>query len=467
MILNEKTMPFENEFASYKPLRRLLDSTKVQSLQSRLKIKKKDPQQEKELEKYLIQKSSLPQSKWAPDMVLAIDGSYQPVPAENGFPGAEYGYITVASVLILLNEIKKLSKNEFIDPRKFRETEKASTIDSVFPGCNVIIDAEKSAKSSMRKALFEELKNSTIFSEGETLLDTYEALLKIKLDRDIQNRNTNKPKSPIEGIDADMTYDYGEYKCPLTNETLYSTDAMRLHELLNDSGSNGEMYGQIMLMLEKLWLVHILRAFERKKWLPTLRRIAFVLDGPLACFSTWSWLNKSIIEELSRINSLQKSVNGQDLLIIGIEKSGTFYNHFSKLDTNENGNQGKFPINTAFLLSDEYIKKNIIYSESQKPYGEDTYFGRKIFYKTSCGYRIVPVIAYFNEKNQDPQSIDISQFTRLADVMNLLDDLVSSRYADSITPLISAHAEAAIPLNLGKRLFEDIARELAEKPVHG
>jgi hypothetical protein len=38
--------------------------------------------------------------------------------------------------------------------------------------------------------------------------------------------------------------------------------------------------------------------------------------------------------------------------------------------------------------------------------------------------------------------------------------LVSSRYPNSVSPLISAHAEAAIPLNLWTRIFEDIAREI-------
>ena len=46
--------------------------------------------------------------------------------------------------------------------------------------------------------------------------------------------------------------------------------------------------------------------------------------------------------------------------------------------------------------------------------------------------------------------------------MNLLDMLVSSRHPNSVSPLISAHAEAAIPLNLGKRIFEDIAREIRD-----
>ncbi len=49
--------------------------------------------------------------------------------------------------------------------------------------------------------------------------------------------------------------------------------------------------------------------------------------------------------------------------------------------------------------------------------------------------------------------------------MNVLDELVSSRYPNSISPLVSAHAEAAIPLNLGKRIFDDIAREIRDKSL--
>lgn len=453
-------MGFEGEFASYEPLRRLLDSDKVKALESRLRIRKQDESDEHDFESSITHKKDLNESPIQPDLVLAIDGSNIAAKAENGFPGAEFGYITIASVLIDLKLIKELEKVDFIEPKKFRETEKASTIDSVFPGCNVIIDTEKDAKASLRRALFEELKSNTVFSEGETLLETYEHLLKIKREHFSDSR---PPKSPIENFEGDMTYGYGEFKCPHTNEPLYSTDALRLHELMNPSGSNGELFGQIMSTIEKLWLVHILRAFEYKGWLPTLRRVAFIMDGPLAVFSTSSWLTKAINYEITRINELQRKINGQDLLIIGIEKSGTFYNHFIDIDTTKDGITDKFPKQSALLLDDSYIKRNIIFSESTKPYGQDTYFGRKFFYKTSNGQKIVPVVAYFNKHQRNMDTAKPEQFSRLADVMNLLDKLVSSRYPNSVSPLVSAHAEAAIPLNLGKRIFEDIAREIRDK----
>lgn len=451
-------MGFEGEFASYEPLRRLLDSEKVKALQKRFRIREQFEETD-EFDKDIVNKDNLTQSNYIPDLTLAIDGSNIAAKAENGFPGAEFGYVTVSSVLIDLKKVKSLEENQFISPKEFRETEKASTIDSVFPGCNVILDNEKSANSSLRRALFEELKNNNIFTNGETLLDTYEYLFRTKREKFSES---SLPKSPIDGVEEKMTYDYGEYVCPHSGEALFSTDALRLHELMNPGGSNGEMFGQIMSTLEKLWLIHILRAFEKKDWLSTFRRVAFIMDGPLAVFSTSSWLTKVIHYELKRINDIQKKINGTDLLIFGIEKSGTFFNHFTEIDTTKEGNTDKFPKQSAFLLTDDYIKKNIIFSESKKPYGQDTYFGRKLFYKTKSGQKIVPVVATYNDYHSNLATANINQFPRLADILDLLDNLVSSRYPNSVSPLISAHAEAAIPLNLGKRIFEDIAREIRE-----
>lgn len=461
-------MGFENEFASYEPLRRILDSPKVQSLQDRLRVRKRDEKENgrEEFEGNIINKAAL-SSDFIPDYVVAIDGSWQASPIENGFPGAEFGYITISAVLIIEKAVREFAKQEFIDPKKFRETEKASTIDTVIPGCNVIIKGEKSAKASMRKALFEEIQNTRAFEEGETLLETYEHLFRIKQEKDKELGGGNKPQSPIDGVDKEMTYGFGQYDCPHSGEQLYSTDAMRLHELMKDGGTNGEMYGQIMQMFEKLWLIHILRSFEKKNWLNLLDRVAFVLDGPLACFSTWSWINKSIITELARINELQKNQTGKELLIFGIEKSGTFYNHFEEVDTKVDGTTDRFPNQSALPLTDKYIKKNIIFSEGSKhQYGEDTYFGRKLFYKTKTGYRIIPVLAFFSTYQQNLETASTDQFPRLGDLMNVLDELVSSRYPNSVSPLVSAHAEAAIPLNLGKRIFDEIAREIRNKSLH-
>ena len=442
---------------SYEPLRRLLSNDRIEALQTQIKVKNEIEQTD--WEEKTISLSDLETSDWEPQLIIAIDGDHSKSKIYNGFPGAEVGYITVSTIVILLDKIKELEKEKFIDPKKFRETEKPTSIDSLFVGCNVILDGENSAKSSMRRILFEEMQKTSIFQNTETLLETYEVLLKIKRDRQTSNRS---PKCPHDNCEEDLKEGYGEYSCDSCGGKLYSTDALRLHELMNPSGTNGEMYGQIKETFKKIQLIHLIRSFEKKpEWFGTLRNIAFFMEGSLTVFSTASWLAKSFREELERINKKVRENCNQDLLILGIERTGNFVNHFADIDTKKDGTDDNFPNQSVFLPTNDYIKKNIVLNDNPDfVYLEDTAFGRKFFYKTKAGYRVVPSIATYSEYQRNPLMAAEKQFPRLADCLVLLDKLVSSRYENSVMPLATAHAEAAIPLNIGKRIFDDIAKQI-------
>lgn len=453
-------MGFQNEFASYEPLRRMRDSQAVKELESRIRIQtfnKSDI-----VKNRFISANELIGSDTSIDYVVAIDGSNIAVNPEKGYPGAEIGYLTVTAVLLDMGKIRKVAEERFPDPVELREAESTSSFEGVFPGCNTLIDNECDDKASLRRVLFETLQKHNLFSDGETLLETYEYLLQFRM----QNLGS-LPKSPISGFeDKEMTYGIGVYQCQHSGCDLFSTDAMRLHELLNPIGSSGEMYNQIMSVIEKLMLVNILRNFERKNWLIELQNIAFVMDGPLAVFSVASWLAGAISKEIDRINEKQKKITGLDMMILGIEKSGLFAAHFEQLDSIVNQDHlEELDIKpySIMLLDDVYIKANIKPSISPKPYGEDTYFGRKIFYKTKLGHRIVPVLCCFNDEQRNLKTANTNQFARLKDITHLLDELSSNRYENSISALISAHAEAAIPLNIGTKVFEEIAKKIPKR----
>ena len=451
-------MPFQGERASYAPLKRIVDNPRIKELMKDWKIQEREVHEETwKNETLCFNRDFL--SLNVPNLILAVDGSRAESDIKNGFPCATVGYVTVASVLLDMKKVREVEASDFIDPVAVRQTETVSSIEAVFPGANIIAIGEKNAKSTFRRVLFETLKRNQIFSGCETLLDTYEYLFKLKRGKG----DNNPPKSPIDGMEGEkMQYGYGEYVCEKSGEALFSTDALRLHELMNNSTSNADMFTQTMDTLEKLWFVHVLRSFEQNNWLPILHKIAFVLDGPLAVFGTSSWLTKVIGEEITRINNLQKKYSHQDMIIIGVEKTGAFVNHFESIDTGSEGEKEQFPRKNALLLNDNYIKRNIIFSaiENGKPYGQDTYFGRKLFYKTSNGQRIVASVATYTKEQADISTAYREQFPRLADIMNLLDKVYSSRYPNAILPLVSAHAEAAIPLHLGNAIFEKMAKEL-------
>ncbi|MBI1763682.1 MAG: DNA double-strand break repair nuclease NurA [Acidobacteria bacterium] len=452
-------MPYEGEFAQYRSLRRLAESEKVKQLLGAYKIRLATGATAS-LDK--LQAAELPLSKWQPDWVLAVDGSHHEVQVKNGFPGAEASYLTIASVLLDVEKIRQLDQNRPVDPKVFRTTEQAESIDWAFPGSNVIAAGEQSAKDSLRKALFEVLGAKRMSEDSESLLETYEALLAHK------PQNTREQRCPYEDCpiqDGEYVRGQGKYTCNCQlSQTLYATDALRIHEGMNPAGTNGKMFAEIMQVLERVWVVHILRTLEQKNWLSSLRKLAIVIDGPLAIFGHPAWLSQSISKELTRINALVKeATDGQELLLIGIEKTGEFVEHFKQLDTDEEGNSGQFPLNSIALLTDSYIKQNIIFSESPKPYGRDTYFGRKFFYKTSSGAQIVAMLPFLAEAHENLNTAELWQFPRLTDAIGLLNQLVSSRYPNALSPLVAANAEAAIPLNLGKKVLERLAKELISK----
>lgn len=444
---------------SYEPIRRLLSNAKIQELQSQIRVNKNV--EHANWNEQTIKLSDLDQSSWTPKLLIAIDGDYSKSTIQNGYPGAEIGYVTLSTVVIILDKVRELEKQQFIDPKKFRETEEPTSIDSLFVGCNVVLTGEDSAKSSMRKMLFDQFKTRQVFGNSESLLDTYEYLLRERM------TGGRASKCPHDNCEADYQFNSGEYTCDDCGGKLYSTDALRLHELLNSSGTSGEMYGQIKETFKKLQLVHLLRSFEQTpKYYSLLRDIAFFVEGTLAVFSTASWLAIPIRAELERLNAKVNEEFGSSLIIIGIERTGNFVNHFSDIDILQKDSENYFPNQSAFLLTNQYIKKHIVFNDRPDfVYLKDTAFGRKIFYKTNAGHRVVASIATYNNYQSNPETAFPAQFPRLIDILQLLDKLVSNRYENSVTPLATAHAEAAIPLNLGKSIFDKIAREINANSV--
>jgi hypothetical protein len=445
-------MPYEGEYANYNPLRRIVETEHVKQLLSRCKVCNQEDASLPLLQPVIVSDCL----DVLPRLVLAIDGSNAEVPVVNGYPGAKVGYCTVASVLIDLALVNELDFDRPIDPKKFRETEKASTIDAALPGSNVVTRRQTSARVSFREELYDLFQNTVIDEDDRIpLIETYESLLLWK-PHDLQKC----PYSETNGCQELLYIPRGSIECLGCKQPVFSTDALRIHERFNDLGTNGETFAYVRQVWERILLVHLLRCFEKRNMLKEMDKVAFFIDGPLAVFGPPAWLSEAISKELKRINAVVFKETGKDLIIVGIEKSGEFVPHFDEIDNTETEGQTLFPPCSFVLLTDKYIKKRIHPSTSERRYGKDTYFGRKIFYKTKNGSRIVASIPFLNDKQDTIDSDDISLYPRFSAVCALLDRLVSSRYPNAISPIISAHAEASIPLNLGAKVLKQLAQAL-------
>ncbi len=377
-------------------------------------------------------------------VVVALDGSsiYQRIPAR--LPATEAGLLSIAIVRIdmrRLENLAQLPESRAVDPVQLRSTEDASTLQVALPGRNA-----QSTKGQTSRDWFRDTVQGVLESGhfgGETLADTLHGLLGKK--RDIKCPNLvcdSRPLTPPPGQMRSRCHDCG-------TEILLS-DALRAQEIFSDEQSCGDAHGRIRQAFEILCLVNLLRGLaQTENGRAALRRIAFVLDGPLAAFSTIAALQPGVLRELKQIDRL---LSPGRLLVMSAVKTGAFVQHFSELDEAP-APDSRIPRGMAFLPDDDYIRANIIARTTDQPWGQITYFGRPLVVKTRDGQRLFLNLAQPGAKpplTNQPRPAVLNEAIATADRLGV--------GHHEFLPLRRAHAKAAIPLRIGTAIIESLAR---------
>ena len=383
-------------------------------------------------------------SRQARPVVVALDGSsiYHRIPAR--LPCTEAGLISVAIVRIdvqRLEELPRLPLSRATDPVALRETEHASTLQLALPGRNARSASGLASREWFRHEIQANLETGHF--GGENLASTLHALLGDP--RDIRCPNLEcsaRPLTPKPGMMRSACSECG-------SEVLLA-DALRAQEIFGDEQPCGDAHGRIRQALEILSLMNLLRELVKlENGRRALRRIAFVLDGPLAAFSTIAALQPGVLRELRRID--QRLSPGRLLVMSGV-KTGAFVQHFSELDEAPEPDS-RIPDGTAWLPDDQYIRENIVARTTDQAWGMITYFGRPLVVKTHQGQRLLLNLA---QPEADPPLTDAARPRVLDEAIATAARLGVGRH--EFLPLRRAHAKAAIPFRAGAAIIESLAR---------
>ena len=124
------------------------------------------------------------------------------------------------------------------------------------------------------------------------------------------------------------------------------------------------------------------------------------------------------------------------------------------------GPRQRLPNCTALAPDIDYIHKHIVLRPlDAKPYGEATYYGRKVLYKNQAGQHSVVMTPIVNEHGKDPRCVAEDAYPRIGEALDIMDELSTYLYKDGFAPLVRAHAHAAIPLKAGARILAEIFSE--------
>ena len=437
-------MPYENEYATGESLWRLLDNESVKQFQGEILVRNA-PEPHEFPPRLNIKRESSPVNR-----IIAIDGSDVVRQVQNGFPMAEASLVNLAGVVIKLEALQSIGRDEIPSPSHLRDLETVKTMSAVLPGPNVI-GKDKNQKTP--KKFF----RSTIRKEFEFKLDPdHESLLDTFLDITQAGREAGaKFQCPISGCTRQLIRPADDINCPCEKkEAIYITDSLRAHERFYDNMSSQQAYTAFRMATEHLLLVNILRYFYQHCDHAMFDDIAFVLDGPLAIFGMPAWLKGYIQQEIGRIHQDLVSQGRRGVLLMGIEKTGQFTTHFEELDwLMSEGPRQRLENGTILVPTTEYIYRYIFPSDTDKPYGDAVNYGRKLLYKNAVGQHAVVMVPIVNEEGRKPNSTGSGAFPRLNEVLNIIDSLHTHLYKDGFAPLVRAHAHAAIRSELDKRYW--------------
>ena len=473
-------MPYEGERAAYRPLERIVNSEQVRGLLARAK------QWQPENPDYPVEPKAAPESTGTlPDHIIAFDSSWHETPAgalqKDVYPSAQVGYITLSTVLLKTSELNRISQNRPMPPAQYRRTRDESTTPAALPGANLITGNNPSARTSFRSELYQMLataldsgQNNGAIAE-ESLLSAYERLL--------SRHHKSFTKCPYSKADPDapeqescqlvvandrerkIEIPTGQSKCPCPSHLpIWSTDAARIHERFMEDGSNGNQLGAVAQVLERLELLRYLHLIENNdNLLSQAHRIAFISDGQLAVFGGPSWMAQALEMEIQRVNKKVRERTGYDMIIVAVEKTGRFVDHFELIDkTSEPGIQ-RFQRRHLFMPTNDYITGRIAPNETNRPYGNATHFGRKLFYKAVNGYRLVVTTAFLNKQQSDLDNDDLTLYPSLGRTCALLDGITSSQSPNSLMPIRLAHHAAAIPIRPSVSVLQNLAEGLMNR----
>jgi hypothetical protein len=416
----------------------------------------------------LVPARHLPDEPAPVDLVIAVDGSRIEVPARTEFPSVLYGWYQVAGVLVDLAALDQQASQRFVDPVAIREAMKASVVTGDLPSAGAYIEPGRDSRESWRLAVYENLRTKRLIGAPNRDLSLLDMLFWVHGTPERRASIILVPVCPTrdryEDDDAtgrcnetNITVGAEPVDCPGCGVPVYPTDALRIWEEVNESGSNKVALGRLSQtaeLLVALGLLSLIYWYRR----PDLQRLALMIDGPLAMSGPVARLKTRALHYVQAMAATMHAEHMSGPYVVGIEKSGHFADYAHGLARAANGEL--IPPQTLVRVDDPLIQR-VLNRSTGIGHDRDNYWGRRFLYRTRDGRIHVLTVPPAAGPPYDAgfgQS-DPAAYPTLSTILQVVDRTGTHLYRDAVIPIAFAHESAAIPLGVGSDVLTLIAQE--------
>jgi hypothetical protein len=379
--------------------------------------------------------------------IITVDGGYSDVIVKDEFPSSTVAFFQFGALFFKHKDLVDLKEKPFVDPDDISKLQNIQRIKLAVPTKGLVIKDEQDLISSVRKTMYDFFMKSP---EKKGLAAALKWLLFEEYDVQ-KNPIWHLASCPhcMDGFDFSKrdVNDNFVLMCPNCKKQVYLTDVLRLHEAIDNELGAGGILGYISTTVEQLIIVFLIKQIiEIRPGL--MNETLFIKDGPLAFFGQTANLHEPMKKLITFLNK------NYGIYLVGLEKSGPFVEHASRICT-------KLEMNQTILLGNKYIYKYIIPGHAGRgaPYGQSTYYGHKIIYKSQFGNVYVATVPCLGIKREP----DVNDYINVEVILANISALKCDLYYNSLVPVVMANKLVSLADHPSADLLASFAQDSVYK----
>lgn len=384
--------------------------------------------------------------------VIAVDGGYTETFVREEYPSACVAFFTFGPLLFKLSDLRSLDAKRFIAPEDLQKLKNIERYTLVLPTKGIRHQGQPSLAATVRKAVYDFFEQKRGADDEQLMTSLRWFLFRRWMRTPDDSATVDLARCPFDCGQGPIVFRHGDATqrpCPTCDRPIYLTDVFRLHERVDEETGGSGIAAYVMTMLEQLVLVHLIHNILNMKE-ALLKQILFVKDGPLAFFGLVAPLYRPMRELVEYLLSEPRGPSGPTLRLVGLEKSGAFVEHAASIQ--ERLRPGSF-----FVVGDDYIRKYIVPGgDGSTSYGQNTYYGQKVFFRAKTGemhVATVPARAFTGS----PKPEDIPH---LDEILSLVGELKCSMYDNALIPVALANKLVSLSNFPSQRILTTFARQM-------